>query len=162
MVLERCFCSYKYVYVYYVEIIRYVTHAQKSIIHKVRYLFIRSMYTRPLGLPSRRLLFSSNEYQSRIFKVASYCSTEHLVHVILACVRQNLLPLVFDRRHMVGALKWSRRTFLPVHGILVNTRNSLSKSSAPPLHRRPCSIPWCSNRNESCEHSSKAHSFSHV
>lgn len=103
-----------------------------------------------------------NENQSRIFKVASYCSTEHLVHVILACVRQNLLPLVFDRRHMVGALKWSRRTFLPVHGILVNTRNSLSKSSAPPLHRRPCSIPWCSNRNESCEHSSKAHSFSHV
>lgn len=113
MVLERCFCSYKYVYVYYVEIIRYVTHTQKSIIHKVRYLFIRSMYTRPLGLPSRRLLFSSNENQSRIFKVASYCSTEHLVHVILACVRQNLLPLVFDRRHMVGALKWSRRTFLP-------------------------------------------------
>lgn len=103
-----------------------------------------------------------NENQSRIFKVASYCSTEHLVHVILACVRQNLLPLVFDRRHMVGALKWSRRTFLPVHGILVNTRNSLSKSSAPPLHRRPCSIPWCSNRNESCEHSSKAHCFSRV
>lgn len=59
MVLERCFCSYKYVYVYYIEIILHVTHAHKTIIHKVRYLFIRSMYKRPLGLPSRRLLFSS-------------------------------------------------------------------------------------------------------
>lgn len=77
------------------------------------------------------------------------------------CTTESATTCLKSQTHS-RALKWSRRTFLPVHGILVNTRNSLSESSAPPLHRRPCSIPWCSNRNESCEHSSKAHSFSHV
>lgn len=134
-----------------------------TIIHKVnRYLFIRSMYKRPLGLPSRRLLFSSKWKSVKNLQggIILFYRTFGACHLGL-CTTESATTCLWSQTHgRCFEMKSPNISTCPRN--LVNTRNSLSKSSAPPLHRRPCSIPWCSNRNESCEHSSKAHCFSRV